>query len=79
MVGAQQAVFYVLDARGEQPQLTLLASYASERPASASASELELGEGLVGQCALEKQKILLDQRAARLHPHLLRAWATRRR
>ena len=37
-----------------------------------SASASSLGEGLVGQCALEKQKILLDQRAARLHPHHLR-------
>ena len=41
--------------------------------------QLGLGEGLVGQCALEKQKILLDQRAARLHPHLLRPGRGRRR
>ena len=39
---------------------------------AACGKQIGLGEGLVGQCALEKQKILLAQRAARLHPHFLR-------
>ena len=38
--------------------LSLLASYAYKGQ-SAVGSQLQLGEGLVGQCALEKQKILL--------------------
>jgi signal transduction histidine kinase/DNA-binding response OmpR family regulator/HAMP domain-containing protein len=54
VVSAQQAVFYILD--GEPPQLTLLASYA-DRGLSAIGHRLALGEGLIGQCALEKQKI----------------------
>jgi signal transduction histidine kinase/CheY-like chemotaxis protein/HAMP domain-containing protein len=56
VVSAQQAVFYFLDANRELPQLTLLASYA-DRGQSAIGRTLGLGEGLVGQCALEKQKI----------------------
>jgi len=58
VVTAQHAVFYVLDSRGEMPRLTLLASYGSKGQ-SAIGSQLELGEGLVGQCAIEKEKILL--------------------
>ena len=42
----------------EQPRLKLLASYASSGQ-SAHGKVLDLGMGLVGQCALEKQKILL--------------------
>jgi Signal transduction histidine kinase len=57
VVTAQHAVFYVLDGK-EIPQLTLLASYASKGQ-SALGIRLDLGEGLIGQCALEKQKILL--------------------
>ena len=58
VVSAQQAVFYILDSSKETPQLSLLASYA-HRGQSAVGRQFGLGEGLVGQCALEKQKILL--------------------
>jgi HAMP domain-containing protein/signal transduction histidine kinase/DNA-binding response OmpR family regulator len=56
VVSAHQAVFYVLDATRDLPQLTLLASYA-DRGQGAIGRQLAMGEGLVGQCALEKQKI----------------------
>jgi signal transduction histidine kinase/CheY-like chemotaxis protein/HAMP domain-containing protein len=56
VVSAQQAVFYVLDPTEELQQLTLLASYA-DKGQGAIGRQLGLGEGLVGQCALEKQKI----------------------
>jgi signal transduction histidine kinase/CheY-like chemotaxis protein len=56
VVDAQQAVFYVLDSSQETPVLTLLASYA-DRGQGSIGWRLELGEGLVGQCALAKQKI----------------------
>ncbi|MFP5348880.1 MAG: response regulator, partial [Gammaproteobacteria bacterium] len=59
VVAAQQAEFYVLDTSQDPPALTLLASYASEGQARLH-KRLDLGEGLVGQCALEKQKILLN-------------------
>jgi HAMP domain-containing protein/signal transduction histidine kinase/CheY-like chemotaxis protein len=59
VVSAQHAVFYILDSSREPAQLMLLASYAYKGQ-SAVGSQLGLGEGLVGQCALEKQKILLS-------------------
>jgi HAMP domain-containing protein/signal transduction histidine kinase/DNA-binding response OmpR family regulator len=59
VVSAQHAVFYILDSGNEgEPQLSLLAGYAHQGQ-GAVGSRLRLGEGLVGQCALEKQKILL--------------------
>ena len=58
VVAAQHAVFYVLDSSRDTPRLTLLASYGSKGQ-SAIGSQLEVGEGLVGQCAIEKEKILL--------------------
>src|SRR5207244_5550333 len=42
----------------ETPQLTLLASYASQG-LGGPRKQVALGEGLLGQCAIEKQKILL--------------------
>ncbi|HEY5899555.1 MAG TPA: response regulator, partial [Burkholderiales bacterium] len=57
VVGAQQAEFYVL-AGEENPKLKLLASFASGGQGS-HGKEVELGEGLVGQCAIEKRKLLL--------------------
>ncbi|MGQ0592142.1 MAG: HAMP domain-containing protein [Gammaproteobacteria bacterium] len=59
VVGAQQAEFYVLDTAKETQRLTLLASYASAGQVD-HGKEIGLGEGLVGQCAIDKQKILLD-------------------
>ena len=58
VVGAHMAEFYVLDHSAEQPRLKLLASYASSGQ-SAHGKVLDLGMGLVGQCAHDKQKILL--------------------
>ncbi|HWI82740.1 response regulator, partial [Ramlibacter sp.] len=58
VVGAQQAEFYVLRYTHEQPKLRLMASYASDGHGSYG-KELDLGQGLVGQCAYDKKKILL--------------------
>jgi HAMP domain-containing protein/signal transduction histidine kinase/DNA-binding response OmpR family regulator len=58
VVGAQQAEFYVLDGAKYAPRLKLLASYASGGQGT-HGKELQLGQGLVGQCAVDKQKILL--------------------
>jgi CheY-like chemotaxis protein/signal transduction histidine kinase/HAMP domain-containing protein len=56
VVHAQHGVFYVKDNGG--PDLTLLASYAyTER--KHLANHFKPGEGLVGQCALERQPIVL--------------------
>jgi signal transduction histidine kinase/DNA-binding response OmpR family regulator/HAMP domain-containing protein len=59
VVSAQHAEFHVLSGGEDAPHLTLLASYASDGEA-AHGRRIGLGEGLVGQCALEKRKILID-------------------
>ncbi|MCX7595823.1 MAG: CHASE3 domain-containing protein, partial [Fischerella sp.] len=58
LIGAQQGVFYLMDSQAEQPTLKLLSSYAYQERKHLS-NRFRLGEGLVGQCALEKQKIIL--------------------
>ncbi len=60
LVEAQQGMLYLLDDSGARPRLRLLSSYAYQERKHLS-NEFELGEGLVGQCALEKQRILLTQ------------------
>ncbi|WP_375140277.1 HAMP domain-containing protein, partial [Azohydromonas aeria] len=63
VVGAQQAEFYVLSGGAAEARLKLLASYASGGQGQ-HGKEIGLGEGLVGQCALDKQKILLSNVAS---------------
>jgi HAMP domain-containing protein/signal transduction histidine kinase/CheY-like chemotaxis protein len=59
VVTALHAEFYVLDSSStDDTELKLLASYASEGKDERQ-SRIKLGKGLVGQCALDKQKILL--------------------
>ncbi len=59
VVSAQQGVFYMMDsAKVEEPVLQLLASYAYKERKNID-NRFKMGEGLVGQCALEKEKILL--------------------
>ncbi|NML48206.1 HAMP domain-containing protein [Ramlibacter sp. G-1-2-2] len=58
VVGAQQAEFYVLRYTQEQPKLRLMASYASDGH-GAYGKEIDLGQGLVGQAAFDKKKIML--------------------
>jgi HAMP domain-containing protein/signal transduction histidine kinase/CheY-like chemotaxis protein len=60
VVGAQQAEFYVLAGdEGENLKLKLLASFASGGQAK-HGKEIDLGEGLVGQCAIEKRKLTIS-------------------
>jgi HAMP domain-containing protein/signal transduction histidine kinase/CheY-like chemotaxis protein len=58
VVSAQQGVFYMMDRGAGEPELKLLASYA-HRNRKGLNSRYKLGEGLVGQAALEKERILL--------------------
>ena len=60
VVGAQHGVFYTMINAGEEPRLHLLASYAFRARKHAS-HDLKLGETLVGQAALEKERILLTR------------------
>ncbi len=58
LVQAHQGVFYINDANDGQSALKLLASYAYKERKSLS-NVFRPGEGLVGQCALEKERILI--------------------
>ncbi|WP_013323059.1 HAMP domain-containing protein [Gloeothece verrucosa] len=59
LVGAQHGVFFLMDERdGRGTYLKLLSSYAYRERKNLS-NRFYLGEGLVGQCALEKERILL--------------------
>jgi signal transduction histidine kinase/DNA-binding response OmpR family regulator/HAMP domain-containing protein len=56
VVGGQQAEFYVLGS--EDQKLRLVASFASGGQ-GAHGKQVDLGEGLIGQCAIEKRKLML--------------------
>src|SRR5262245_15130850 len=58
VTNAQHGVFYIMDNSKDEPQLRLLASYAYRQRKNIG-NEFKLGEGLVGQAAVEKEKILL--------------------
>jgi CheY-like chemotaxis protein/signal transduction histidine kinase len=59
LINAQHGVFYIMDdSTSEDPRLKMLSTYAF-RERKHLANEFRLGEGIVGQCAQEKQRILL--------------------
>ncbi len=59
VVGMKHGVFYIADTGEEDTTLDLLASYAYKKRKTVS-TEFELGEGIIGQCALEKKRIFMD-------------------
>ncbi|GAX40976.1 two-component hybrid sensor and regulator [Tolypothrix sp. NIES-4075] len=59
LVSAQHGVFFMMEVADNHPSfLKLLSSYAYRERKNLS-NRFHLGEGLVGQCALEKERILL--------------------
>jgi signal transduction histidine kinase/DNA-binding response OmpR family regulator/HAMP domain-containing protein len=60
LVNAQHGVLYVKKLDDGQPLLQLVSTYAY-RERKTLAQEFRLGEGLVGQCAYEKSRILLSE------------------
>jgi CheY-like chemotaxis protein/signal transduction histidine kinase/HAMP domain-containing protein len=59
LINAQHGVFYIMDEISpEDPRLRMLSAYAFRERKNLS-NEWRVGEGIVGQCALEKQRILL--------------------
>ncbi len=75
LVSAQQGTVYQMlsEVADSSPALSLLAGYAI---GDDQAQRIEVGRGLVGQCALEKQRILLTKvprTYARVHSSLGRA------
>ncbi len=60
LVTAHHGVFYVVEAGTEEATLKLLASYAYKDRKHVS-NEFRMGEGLVGQCAVERRMLLINQ------------------
>ncbi len=60
MVGASFGVFYFKSNEGKQPVLKRMAAYAYTNFNHKDES-FQIGEGLIGQCVLEKQTIVLNQ------------------
>src|SRR6266446_6266010 len=58
LVSAQQGAFYMIDSRNGESELNLLATYA-QHEGNGAKNRFKMGEGLVGQAALEKRRILL--------------------
>ena len=58
LVSAQRGVFYMVEDEGGEPVLDLMASYAFTERKNLS-NRYRLRQGLVGQCAFEKKRILL--------------------
>jgi HAMP domain-containing protein/CheY-like chemotaxis protein/signal transduction histidine kinase len=58
LVDAQQGVFYVNTSANGTPLMKLLGGYAYKKRKNL-ANEFQAGEGLVGQCTLERERILV--------------------
>jgi transcriptional regulator with GAF, ATPase, and Fis domain len=58
LVNAQQGAIYQLET-ADEARLKLLAGYA-HKPSPEQNGEYRLGEGLVGQCGVEKKRLLLN-------------------
>ncbi len=61
LINAQHGVFYMMnESRPDHPKLKLLSAYAYKNNINVN-DEWRLGEGLVGQCAYERRRILLTE------------------
>jgi len=61
LVSAQHGVFYLMENDGNHDLFLKLLSTYAYRERKHLANRFHLGEGLVGQCALEKERILLTE------------------
>jgi HAMP domain-containing protein/signal transduction histidine kinase/CheY-like chemotaxis protein len=59
VVTAHYGAFYILSSEEEKPKLKLFAAYAYKSDKHVP-KEFAIGEGLVGQCAFEKERIILS-------------------
>jgi len=58
LVNAQHGVIYRMESAQDSGSLVLLSAFASDGP-DGHIRRLQLGEGLIGQCALEKRRMLI--------------------
>src|SRR5262245_11181733 len=61
LVNAQHGVIYQIATEDVLPRLNLLASYAEGSEGGTPPQHLRLGEGLVGQCAVERSRLLIGE------------------
>jgi len=61
LVSAQHGVFYLMESGESHPAFLKLLSTYAYRERKHLANRFSLGEGLVGQCALEKERILITE------------------
>src|SRR6202042_3131169 len=59
LVNAQQGIVYVMDGSGEGAHLRELASYADQAGREGGPRRYAVGQGLVGQAAADRQRLLL--------------------
>ncbi len=60
LVDAQHGTFYLAESAEDQPALKLMAGYAYDET-QGTRIQFKIGQGLVGQCAQEKRRILINQ------------------
>src|SRR5262249_39535779 len=60
LVNAQQGVVYVMEGTGAEAELKELASYADEPSENRDLRRYRPGEGLVGQAAADRQRLILS-------------------
>ncbi len=58
LVSAQRGSFYIAESSGDQPVLNFMAGYAYDDRDNIP-TQFKVGQGLVGQCAKEKQRVLV--------------------
>ncbi|MBL0185871.1 MAG: GAF domain-containing protein [Candidatus Obscuribacter sp.] len=58
LISSHQGAFYILDAEENDLTLRLLGSYANQK--GDLPESLKLGEGLLGQCAMDRQPIVIE-------------------
>ena len=71
LVGAQRGTFYITETAEEQGVLKLHGRLCVSTNATACRLQFRMGQGLVGQCAREKQRILVQGRSGQLHQNQL--------
>jgi HAMP domain-containing protein/CheY-like chemotaxis protein/signal transduction histidine kinase len=60
LVSAQQGVIYQMET-DESAEMVLLSAYADDAPPNGHPHQLRVGQGLVGQCAAEKRRMLITE------------------
>ncbi len=66
LVNAQQGVIYRMESE-ESPELVLLSAYADDAK-DGHAQRVQIGEGLVGQCAVERRTMLINDLPEKIIP-----------